>query len=430
MKPGRDIAVLAVLFGLVALAGVFLWGGQRSGMQEEILPNRSSYSSRPGGTKALYLTLDELGYRLRRQRQDLSHLPDGGILFLVEPRLPVDEGEWQGLKAWVEEGNFLCAFLEWGLPASTAEWVGPEDPLSAPAESDSTAIQPSFLAKGGQALRVRSRVRLSVVEEVLKEEEEGENLAFSRPFSAGSLPLMLTTAATPLYADEKGTTLAYSRLGAGGILICASPWAASNEGLGRSQNIEVILSALHAFAPQKERVILFDEYHHGYAEGKSLLSLLPGLAKVGLLQVGLAMGILLFSLGRRFGAPVAPRADRRVRGEYLSAMSLLLRRAGATDLALDRLRDQFRKDLARATRLSPGVGEEEVAEAVERVRGVPKEKVRKVFSLCDRLRNDYRRHFKGGDRHFVSIGEKERETRLLALTTEMREVVLECQRKR
>lgn len=405
---------MVVLFGLVALASVVLYGRQGSSMQEEVFPSRSSYSSRPGGTKALYLTLGELGYKVRRHRRDLSRLPDGGVLFLVEPLVPVGQQEAQALKEWMAKGNFVCAFLESALPSSLTEWVGPEDPLEKPSESDSTALQPSFLTIGGSPIRVCSRLRLSTEQAGQKENDEQAPPSAHMPGAESSQLAFMAEGAAPLCADKDGITVSYSKFGAGGVLLCCSPWSVSNEGLARSKDIEMVVSALQAFAPGKQRVVLFDEYHHGYGERRSLLSLLPPTAKLGLLQIGIAVGMLLFSLGKRFGAPVAGAEGRRVRGEYISAMSLLLRRAGASDLVLGRLEERFRRDVARATGLRPSADEEEVARVAEAVRGVPREKVEGLFSACKQTRGK---------------GPAEEE-RLLRIARRMREVVAECQRRR
>ena len=429
MKAAKDLALLAVPLLLVVLASLSLWGGEHSSMQEDIFPARTTYSSRPGGMRALYLTLSDLGYPVRRERTDFSRLPQGAVLFLIEPSQSVRNDEWAHLRDWVNDGGLAFCFLEWELAPSAADWIGPDEPLELPPEFDSTPIQPSFAASGGASLRVCSRVRLALSQAVEKAAAEPPfNLpSIVRPDSGGFESF--DAGAVPLYADEMGITLSYCHLGKGAIILCASPWSVSNEGLGRSQAIQLVLNVLRVFAPDKQRAILFDEYHHGYGETKPLLSLLPPLAKGALIQIAVALALLLFSLGKRFGAPVPVAEQKRARGEYLAAMSLLLRRAGATDLVAQRLREKFRRDLARARGLSTAAREDEVARAAEAV-GVSQEQVRGLFSACAQVEESRALKRERAGKRFSPGVRRGEEGRLLRIAREMREVVARCQRIR
>jgi len=430
LKPGKDVIVILILFVFLVVGSMFLWGGKGANVQEEILPKRTTYSNRPGGVKALYLTLSELGYRVRRYRGTPSRLPPNGVLFLVEPESSIRKNESVALQRWIKEGNFLCAFMESELPESAIEWTGPVDPFQGAAMTTSSALQPSFLARGGRPLLIRSRVRLSVGAPAKPEEEEA-SASLRRPGSVQDFPPPeLIQAEVPIFSDKHGVTLTYSRLGQGGVILCCSPWTVSNQGLAQSRNLDLIINALQAFAPQKERVILFDEYHHGYGERRSLLSLLPPLARLGLLQLVVALMLLLFSVGRRFGAPVTVEEQKRVRGEYLSAMSILLRRAGAVDLAADRLKERFRRDLAAASRLPHNASEQELARAAEASKGVPGERVLRLFSACEQVKTARVPRRKPAEEVVSSAGGRSQERRLLMIAKEIREVMDECRKRK
>ena len=50
----------------------FALGGANSKVANHNNPSRSTYNSGAGGLRALYLTLDRLGYRVSRWRQPLT----------------------------------------------------------------------------------------------------------------------------------------------------------------------------------------------------------------------------------------------------------------------------------------------------------------------------------------------------------------------
>jgi hypothetical protein len=169
--------------------------------------------------------------------------------------------------------------------------------------------------------------------------------------------------AATLYRDAHGSVVAYSAWGKGGFLLVSSPWLLSNDGLDEGDNLILVLNALDAFAPSRSgQVILFDEFHHGYGKKGTLWQVTPGLVRLGLVQVGVAVLVLLFGLSRRFAAPLPLWGEERSRAEYLDSMATLFQRARATPLVRQHLEENFRRDVAACLALGPGASDEQLVE--------------------------------------------------------------------
>jgi hypothetical protein len=79
-------------------------------------------------------------------------------------------------------------------------------------------------------------------------------------------------------------------------------------------------------------------------EAHSLWDAMPWTLKVGLGQLAVAGGLMLWTLSRRFITPVPFVAEEtRTRGEFLHSMAQLWHRAGASQLAIDQLGQGFRR---------------------------------------------------------------------------------------
>lgn len=106
-RLATDTWVLIVLGLFLAVTAYVASREQRAASMVELRPRRTTYSSRPGGLKALYETLDRLGYPVCRHLAPLTtELPDG-VLFIATPEQSVGRNEWRSLREWVERGNLL-----------------------------------------------------------------------------------------------------------------------------------------------------------------------------------------------------------------------------------------------------------------------------------------------------------------------------------
>lgn len=166
-------------------------------------------------------------------------------------------------------------------------------------------------------------------------------------------------------------------------MLLASAWSLSNDGIGRGNNLTLILNALAHRDPTHKLTITFDEYHQGYGRRRGIMSLIDRWARLGLLQLGMAFVLLIFAVSRRFGRPIYLREGIRVRSEYLSSMSSLLRRANAIDAARKTLNGKFISDVCRWLGLPPN---SDVTVILERARHHCPEKVADLEAV---LRSDF-----------------------------------------
>lgn len=146
LRLSQDVWVLLVLLAFVVGVGVVVGTSGYGSAGTELVPRRTSYSSAPGGLKALYTTLGKLGYQTGRHRHALSRGPEPGTLFLIGPRVPLSHEEWQSLQRWVESGNLLIV----------ASWdLGDDKHLAS-----SRPCQPSFLASDVHVIRAPKSAKI------------------------------------------------------------------------------------------------------------------------------------------------------------------------------------------------------------------------------------------------------------------------------
>lgn len=110
-KLSQDVWVLVLLVLFTLVVGYFVGRDQGGGGEFEMLPHRTTYSSKPAGLKGLYDTLHKLDYRVVRHLEPLTSPPKDGVFFMAAPTVPVSSEEWQSLRNWVERGNLLVISL-------------------------------------------------------------------------------------------------------------------------------------------------------------------------------------------------------------------------------------------------------------------------------------------------------------------------------
>jgi hypothetical protein len=169
---------------------------------------------------------------------------------------------------------------------------------------------------------------------------------------------------------ERGGTLIYAgsepidrvfgiglrgKTGKGQVCLVSSPKLLTNRGM-RSYRNAVEMVALVAKHASKRDLILFDEYHHGFVQNKTMLAMLSRPVRMSLIVFALAALAAAYSMGRRFGAVrEAPVEDTlRPGSEFVEAVGRLYRNAGATDVAAEIMRDSFVPRLYRKIGIAEG----------------------------------------------------------------------------
>jgi hypothetical protein len=137
-------------------------------------------------------------------------------------------------------------------------------------------------------------------------------------------------------------------LGSGRVHVFPSPKRLTNKGMRDPRNA-VDMAALVSRHASKQDLVLFDEYHHGYAESKPVMAMISRPVRMSLIVFVIAGLLAAYSRGRRFGAVRSePEAESiRPGSEFVEAMGRLYRRAGATDVAMEIMRDSFLPRLHR-----------------------------------------------------------------------------------
>lgn len=372
MRIPREVWWIAGLTTAAVLLVVLLGGRREAPEAEGLLPNRTTYSSSPTGLRGMYLALGRLGYEVGRLRRPLTsaNLPAGGTLFVVEPLQPplLSQAEEADLRRWVAGGRTLVLCGGPTMPTMHCAEAGADEagfplPFREPAWSEARPAQPVYLMSGVRRLAVRSadRIRLAEHGPGGQTEDEADRCGVSDGGSTSELSAGLARAA-PVARDEHGAVVAYARIGQGQLVMLASPWSLSNEGIDKACNFRFVLNAVGA---PESGPVYFDEYHHGYAENVTW-GLLPGPVKLALAQVVVGLLLVMYARSRRLGPVVPLMRQGRQRTEFLGTMATVLRRGHATGLAVQTAQQRAVGQLRSQLGLARDADEEAIVAAVAR----------------------------------------------------------------
>lgn len=331
------IGALVVLgFGAVGLVC------QRVGARGRYATAFSTYGAGPEGTRGLYLLADALGARPRRWAEDLGRLPEGGMLVALGScdqlmRRELGRVERENLRAWIERGGVLVV-------AGVPEYLS-MDELGLELAVDEARCRPTH-GLIGMLARAESRSReaedtddtaaddadddtprlddlpdalaqdpIGTIDDLTQEEPAVET-RLAAPVAApliGIAPVGMQRALDVRLADDvQGETLlaldgpngrpagVRVEMGQGAIIALASASAFTNGALRGGGGV-LFARLVGAHAPAGP--VLFDEYHLGVGQQRSMMRYLRQVGATGLVvQVLLLVGFVLWRVGARFGA--------------------------------------------------------------------------------------------------------------------------------
>ena len=316
MGSRRDVAFLALLIVLVLAMAALTGKRSRGGAAD---PRPSTYLASPLGARALREVLTELRIPTARRLQafvDEDSL--AGPLVILSPSLPPSPGEAHALVRWVRRGG-------------TVIYAARRDDDTA----DSLGLELTSLA--GDTARSKERRyggATASAEAGPLTEGVGTVDGFRRGFGHAS-PALRRAA---VLASARGVPVVIDYpLGRGRVIAWADALPLVNTRLKTSR--AAVLFARTASDAARGRTLWFDEYHHGFKTGGSVVGgttrfLLHQPAGHAALQVAAALLGLLLLLGRRFGRPLPlPPARRRSPLEHVEALAGAYRQAGARDTA-------------------------------------------------------------------------------------------------
>jgi hypothetical protein len=315
-----ELAAVIVLLALLASLGAVV--GARA--QDRDDPRRSSFLDAPRGLHALYMVLDEVGAAPRRAMSPpQSSDPVDHTLVVAEPSAALTRRETEQIVQWVDRGGRIVLVAGPRLDVL----------LQGHARGLLEAFGISVTDEGADAsgpFEVRDQDAAADLRRI-----EWAAHAGLRVSPDASPPPELRTV-----VDSAGVCVAgrIARGEKGGeVVVLADAGLLDNQFLGRADNAVLAVRLFTARAGDEGRVV-FDEFHHGFADAGTkdhvvgvLLGMLhdtwPGRA---LLVIALAGLVWLAGAGVRFGSPAPePPPPRRALSEHADALGRIFEQAAA-----------------------------------------------------------------------------------------------------
>jgi hypothetical protein len=336
--------VFAAILG-ITLVLTFMVAGGRQRYTRSRAP--SSYNPSPEGTKAIFVTLEKLGWRIERWEHPWTKLASqAGVLVFTD--LSSDElygghgamsptrEEAVALARWVAHGNTLLFYANPDEPLwrSTRELL---DEIHVQLQTNAANnVERRGIWELTRTSQAFHRITPSDLTRAVRNVEEEQNPGF-RIVEGAVVPLVVS--------DESAVHALWAPHGRGQVVVFSSASFIDNQFVPAKDNLALLLNLLHELPAGG--TVLFDEYHHGYSSEFAMRDFL-GLPAVrfAALQLALVVGLLLYSQARRFGEPVPLVVEtRRSVLEYAVALGDLYRRADTQLETVDYLYQHARREL-------------------------------------------------------------------------------------
>jgi hypothetical protein len=393
IKAG-DLAILIVALALlIVLAAVSYLVAPPPGNDLR----GSTYSSRGDGAKAAFLLLKQLGYTIERSFEPIAAVhaePSETVLVIASPSLPSSIQDRRALRAFLDRGGIVIAT---GGGASFLPGMAPELSAGKPVDklasdklasdkldslrSDKPApptpyraAMPSLLTRGAPTVLFDSEIigvapPTSVSYIALYTESPGPESA--GPESAGP------KSGGPTSAGGAAGVLT-ARFGDGRAIWAIGSTPFLNRDIDKPGHLEFLLNAI---GPREEgRVVLWDEYYHGYDRGLASYLASTNLS-TAFAQLALMALAALFTFSRRRG-PLRPLAiePRASAMEFVDAVSSLYQKARASSGAVETMRARLRRTLIAASQMPASSSDAQLAAAAAARYPVDEGEVRDVLA--------------------------------------------------
>jgi len=362
-------AVLAVMIALTTVSFVIA-PPQSQGLRA------STYSARSSGAKAVFVVLKQLGYRIERSFAPISALhtkPAETILVIASPTRRASLQDRRELRSFVEAGGVVIATGGGGsfLPEMASVSLV-EDSLFGrrPAPKPAGPKQPAQPKQSEQSEQ--------------SEEPDGPlpwmpdssppvvyHVAAPSPRTRGTPTVLLESeifgaaptpdSYVPLYTSPDGPGVLAATFGDGHVLWLIGSTPFLNGSIDKPGQLEFVLTVIGS--PGEQRLVLWDEYYHGYDRG--LISYLAtSQLSTAFGQLALMGALALFTYSRRRGPlrplPVRPRASAM---EFVDAVSALYQKARASDGAVETMRARLRRVLITTLQVPANSSDAQLAAA-------------------------------------------------------------------
>ncbi len=350
------IVALGMLLGVATLA-VLLAPAREEAADADMA---SSYRNGPGGARATWLLLGELGYPVERWERAPAQLPHDQraartLLVLAEPSVASTDEESLAVARFVAAGGTL-------LVAGDADSLVP-------------GLRTARLAAFGDSAVECERALLTPIT------ERAPTIELRRL----AVDVAIAPGATVLYRHGGSPVVVSYRHGAGEVIWWAGTTPLTNRGLDDRRHLALLFDTL---GPPGERRVLWDEYFHDVRG-----SLSAYLARTPLPWI-LAQLLALFALvcvtwARRFGPVRVPIEESRVSMlEFVDAVGGLYARAGAAATAVRLAHDALRVRLAARLGLAPSTPPVALAAAAQRRLGAGGPPLAAALQRAERMQDD------------------------------------------
>lgn len=378
------IVFLAMLIGLTVLTV----RQQEEAAYRNLPTIRSSFSTRPQGTKALYRTLSELGFKVERWRKAWRYLDiqkRNCVLFVIEPLTPVFPGseDWQHLVKFAEVGNLVWISAEMeetfvGQVASQkafrcahcSQVTSTGFPTTLTPPHPAKVLFPAAWLKGVKRYTVKSEIRLTK--------------PWKPPVKA-SFPSLRPDREIPLLGDKHGIVMMVSIVGKGYIIVDSNPYTLSNEGISKGDHFRLVLNVVSSVAGQNGTV-LFDEWSRGLGEGEHWWWAVTPTTRGAVMQLFVAGCLLLIAISIRFGKPVVRQSQPFARTAFVQGLATLLQRGNTLHDVVKMLELQFLRQVFGDPYLWQLPDDEQVEQRLSSLPSEKRKQVRRVWLWAEKLR--------------------------------------------
>jgi Domain of unknown function (DUF4350) len=342
----------------------------------------STYSAQEQGAKAAFLLLKQLGYRVERSYEPIAAItakPSTTVLVLASPARRASLQDVRALRSFIEAGGVVVATGGGGS--------------FLPGMSSVTIVEDSVFA----------RLARRQQEERQRQQDAGKRTVATGPIANAvefyaTMPSPLTRGTPTLLIESEidgkppqpdAYEAIYSNTKEGSGVLLASfgrgeaIWAIGstpflNAAIDKPGHLEFLLNLVGA--PGRNRLVLWDEYYHGYDRG--LLSYFAtSQLSTAFAQLVLIALLALFTFSRRRG-PLRPllMRPRASAMEFVDAVSALYQKARAGQGAVETTRARLRRVLIASSQLPANSSDTQLAAAASVRHGIDERELRRLLA--------------------------------------------------
>lgn len=317
-------------------------------------PDFSSLSGSPNGLLAFYRLLEEKGATVQRLGEPLGNLSEVAELLIIWEPQGFTEEDAESLGFWLEEyGGTALVFSGYGAPI----WD----------------LLPTVAVEDDKPAVARAAIP-SIATAAAREFGTGRNA-----YLEGDSQL----AGVDYYVNDQGRPVV-TRLqwGPGTIYVFADPYWLTNARLAEDNNLSLALALAD---PKPGKVVVFDEYHHGYRTVRRWWEVLRSPLRYAAFQAFIAVFVFYLHKGARFGTPI-PISDPKAResSEFVISLANLFRRARARSGVLEGLYRGLVRHLSHYLGVPPETPPDRLAALWQLRTGENAEDLRDLLETCSR----------------------------------------------